>query len=217
MPAETCNFLLLHGDVRQSFSYGKGEIDLSALGQKNVDYLALGHIHGGTEPRRLGGRGTYRYCGCLEGHGFDECGEKGFVLIEVADGIRQTFLPFASRAYHEISVDVSGTESNPQRIEKILAKTENLPSKDGIKIRLKGSVALSSPVHLSSIQSALEERFFHVKTEDETRENIDFSRYEKERTVKGELVRLASRLPEEERARVLTIAFRALNGEELDV
>ena len=30
-------------------------------------------------------RGKYAYSGCLEGRGFDETGDKGFVLIDVND------------------------------------------------------------------------------------------------------------------------------------
>ena len=53
-----------------------------ALKNKNIDYLALGHIHGYKEAP-LDGRGKYCYPGCLEGRGFDECGKKGFVLLNI--------------------------------------------------------------------------------------------------------------------------------------
>ena len=49
---------------------------------KNIDYLALGHIHK-YKQAELDQRGVYCYSGCLEGRGFDECGEKGFVLLDI--------------------------------------------------------------------------------------------------------------------------------------
>ena len=56
------------------------------IAASGADYLALGHIHYNVvEP--LDSRGVYAYSGCLEGRGFDETGEKGFVLIEVENNI----------------------------------------------------------------------------------------------------------------------------------
>ena len=72
-------------------------------------------------------------------------------------------------------------------------------------------------VRVERLQSALEDNFFAVKIVDESSVAIDFSIYEGQKTLKGELVRLSSSLPEEERVKVLSIAFRALGGEDLDV
>ena len=56
------------------------------LKEKNIDYLALGHIHEYSQGQ-IDLRGKYAYSGCLEGRGFDELGEKGFILIDVSDGV----------------------------------------------------------------------------------------------------------------------------------
>ena len=216
LPEDTCNFLLLHGDVRQSFSAEKGAIDLSVLPRKNIDYLALGHIHQSSETKRLDGRGAYRYCGTPEGHGFDECGEKGFFLIDTAQGVRSTFIPFATRAYHEILLDLSGVTTTAQAEEKIAAALSGVPSKDGVKLRLKGNVP-QGVLRVQKWLASLSTRYFALKIEDETSPALDYEKYESEKSLKGELVRLSSRLPKEEREAVLSLAFRALAGEDLDV
>lgn len=46
------------------------------------NYLSLGHIHS-YKMDSLDRRGVYCYPGCLEGRGFDECGEQGFVLPDI--------------------------------------------------------------------------------------------------------------------------------------
>ena len=47
--------------------------------EKNIDYLALGHVH---EYRsgQLDGRGVWAYSGCPEGRGFDETGKNAFAV-----------------------------------------------------------------------------------------------------------------------------------------
>ena len=212
----TCNFFLLHGDLRQSFSYGKGKINLSALADKNIDYLALGHIHGDGPSGKIDRRGSYAYVGTLEGHGFDECGQKGFFLLEIGEGIRRTFVPFATRTYHEIEVALDGVASAREIDERVAQKVAQIPSKDGIKVRLKGrlSAGIASPVR--RLQESLSKAFFAAKVEDESFSAVDFASFEGQKTLKGELVRLAKSLPDAEREEVLTIAFRALSGEDLE-
>ena len=57
---------------------------MSVFKDLNIDYLALGHIHS-YKCHKLDKRGVYCYSGCLEGRGFDECGDKGFVLLETEE------------------------------------------------------------------------------------------------------------------------------------
>ncbi|MGX8704776.1 MAG: metallophosphoesterase family protein, partial [bacterium] len=65
------NIVMLHGDITNLNS-----IPLSMLKERNIDYLALGHIHK-FQKGKLDDRGIWVYPGCLEGRGFDEEGPKG--------------------------------------------------------------------------------------------------------------------------------------------
>ena len=101
------NIVALHGQESDYQGSDRTEmVNLSMLRNKYIDYLALGHIHT-YKKERLDDRGVYCYSGCLEGRGFDECGEKGFVLLEVEEGkIHTQFVPIAKRLLHEVCVEV---------------------------------------------------------------------------------------------------------------
>ena len=141
------NIVMLHGQVEEYASDKKAElIDIGAVRNKHIDYLALGHIHSYKE-EPLAPRGIWCYPGCLEGRGFDECGEHGFVLLdvdEVSGNFRNTFVPFASRELHEIGADITGCRNTSEimrRIEAIpeIQRAADRQSKDLWKLVLTGS------------------------------------------------------------------------------
>lgn len=101
---EDRNIILLHGQV--SDTMGMDRIYLRRLRNKQIDYLALGHVHKHQEGK-LDDRGKYAYSGCLEGRGFDEIGEHGFILLTVEDEIKTEFIPFQERLIVEEKVDIS--------------------------------------------------------------------------------------------------------------
>ncbi len=81
------NIVTMHGQEVANAGKDKTEvINLNSLKNKNIDYLALGHVHL-YKDKVLDGRGIYCYCGCPDGRGFDECGKKGFVVLEIDDEI----------------------------------------------------------------------------------------------------------------------------------
>jgi DNA repair exonuclease SbcCD nuclease subunit len=94
--ARKFNIVMLHGQEADSESKDKAEIiPIKAFRNKGIDYMALGHIHA-YKKEVLDARGIYCYPGCLEGRGFDECGEHGFVVldIDVENGkFTHTFIP----------------------------------------------------------------------------------------------------------------------------
>ena len=95
------NIVLLHGEVRQSGTPAYGTVLLPALRDKGIDYLALGHYHS-FEEGGLDERGKWCYSGTPEGRGFDECGPKGFVLLNIENGeLSSRFVPFAQREIEE--------------------------------------------------------------------------------------------------------------------
>ena len=79
---EDYNIVTLHGQISEyGVKNGAEIINLDGLKNKNIDYLALGHVHE-QQLEQLDNRGVYCYSGCLEGRGFDECGEKGFITLD---------------------------------------------------------------------------------------------------------------------------------------
>ena len=103
------NIFILHGD--DSNTYGINKVKIDSLENKYIDYLALGHYHSYKE-EKIDNRGRYAFSGCLEGRGFDECGEKGFILLDIDKEVKSTFIPFAKRTIHDVNVDVTGSNSS---------------------------------------------------------------------------------------------------------
>ena len=65
---------LLHGDVTISDSRYR-PIRAADIAGSGLDYLALGHVHSCSGVLTAGAV-PYAYCGCIEGRGFDELGER---------------------------------------------------------------------------------------------------------------------------------------------
>ena len=97
---------LLHGDVTTSDSRYR-PIRAADIAGSGLDYLALGHVHSCSGVLTAGAV-PYAYCGCIEGRGFDELGERGFLFGEVGAGTADLrFVPFARRRYCIAQVDVT--------------------------------------------------------------------------------------------------------------
>ena len=210
-----CNIVMLHG--QESAQPGEELIALPMLRGKNIRYLALGHIHSHSEGR-LDDDGTYAYCGCLEGRGFDECGEKGFVLLDVeGDRIGTRFVPFAARRLWDVAVEITELTTVSQLQSAMEAASAHIPSDDLVKFTLTGSYTMETQKDLAFLRKMLEGRFYFVKIKDESRLKIDRESYEHDASLKGEFIRMvmASDKSEEEKDRIICCGIRALSGEEV--
>lgn len=213
-PDET-NIVLLHGQV--SSQPGEELIALPMLKNKHIDYLALGHIHS-YQREKLDSRGTWCYCGCLEGRGFDECGGKGFILLDIQPGrIASEFIPFASRTLWEIPVDITGLLTVNQILSAMESEVADIPAKDLVKFTLTGTYNLQTQKDLRFLKKMLDGLFWFVKIKDESRLQINREVYEHDISLKGEFIRmvLASDKSQEEKDQMILLGIRALSGEEV--
>ena len=213
------HIVLLHGDIQGS---GKEAIDLRLLQNKNIDYLALGHIHKpDLESKRLDARGSYRYCGCLEGRGFDEIGNRGFFLLDVVQNriVGEKLLSFSKRAVREVRVDISACESYFDVESTALNELKNISVDDTVKIVLCGNVSPKLRKDIALLTARLSGRLFHVKVVDESKIRIDIKDFENDRTERGEFVKEVGRyaMNERQRAEILEVGLKALAGEEIDL
>lgn len=199
-----------------------GAISLRALRGKEIDYLALGHIHSWKKDR-LDGRGIYCYPGCLEGRGFDECGEHGFALLEIDEWNRlrsHRFIPFARRRLFDLEVDVSGCATTAGMTEKIreMIHREECSARDMANITLLGELDVECEKDTGYITSVLSGMFFFARLRDRTRLRIDTEAYLHDESLRGEFVRMVlgcASVPEEEKTEVIRLGFMAMDGEEL--
>lgn len=209
------NIVMLHG--QEATQPAPEQIALPLLRGKGIDYLALGHIHS-YRCEKLDLDSLWCYCGCLEGRGFDECGEKGFVLLDIRDGqIVPEFVPFASRTLHEVPVDITGLSAVTEILDAITAAGAEIPEKDPVKFVLRGSYTLQTQKDLRFLKKILEGTRYSLKIKDESTLEIRSEDYAHDASLKGEFIRmvLASDRPKEEKDKIILLGIRALSGEEV--
>lgn len=223
LDADKINLVMLHGQETATKSKDRAEtISIRDLKGKNIDYLALGHVHA-YKNEALDSRGVYCYPGCLEGRGFDECGPHGFVLLDIDEEkqqVKSQFIPFATRCLYTVPVDVTGCQDTMQILQRV---TEELNGKayDGkslIKIVLTGQVDVECEKNIPYLLQSLQEDFYFLKIYDETRLSVDYESFRYDESLKGEFVRMLQSddsLTEEERSTIIRYGIQALAGEEL--
>ena len=214
------NIVMLHGQIART--PGKEDaplIDLRKLENCNINYLALGHIHSFQQDKL--GKGVWCYSGCLEGRGFDECGDKGFVVIDIDDNKFQTkFVPFAKRKIWNVPVKLSGTMSYEQIMNSIKKETDAIPSDDLVKVTLTGEITEDTDINVDAYLQQFASQFFFIKIYDETTIAIDYEKYRKDISLKGEFVRHVEEqtdISQEEKSKIIITGLRALANEEINL
>ncbi len=203
------NIVMLHGQIGE-------EINLVKLRDKNIDYLALGHIHEYVQGE-IDGRGRYAYSGCLVGRGFDETGDKGFLLLEVGERIAHTFVSASSNRIEKVELDVGGLKEGFAMSR--LAR-EKIPfQKDGIyRVELVGEVDADAENFASETERYLASECAYISVKDRTKKKIDYDAFEGDNSLRGEFVRTVRESEEytdEEKAQIIVYGLRALAGREV--
>lgn len=218
------NIVMLHGQQQDYQSQNKAEnIALSELKNKGIDYLALGHVHE-YHMEELDKRGKWCYCGCLEGRGFDECGEHGFMLLDIDEETLEcsyTRVPFAARRLHTVFVDVSGCGNSSDMVDVLqdtLAEAQISP-KDMVKVVLTGQLDVTAEKNIDFMVKKLEDLFFFLKIYDKTKLIVDFDSFLLDESLKGEFVRQVKAdetMDEETKAAVIRYGLQVLAGEVME-
>lgn len=186
------------------------------LSQSGMRYAALGHIHLGSGLRRAGSC-FYAWPGCPEGRGFDECGEKGILQIDIdGETVKAGFIATAARRYEKLCV-----EPGADALAAIRAALPKDTADDVYKIILTGE-SFAAP-DLAYLRQALERDFFALTFSDETVPPRDLWRRAGEDSLAGRFLRRMQRRIEtaetEEQKKMLLRAVRcgiaALEGWEV--
>ena len=211
------NIVMLHGQT--STVCDIDQVNLNLLKGKNIQYLALGHIHEHL-CKQLDRDGIYCYPGCLEGRGFDECGEKGFVVLDTGRRkLEPVFVPFASRKLQRVTVDITGAASNITVYQAMKKASQNIPKKDMVEFILTGAANPTACIAEKYLRDYAKDDFFFVGIKDKTKLMIEPKEYENDISLKGEFIRLVmkSDASEEEKIKIIRAGLEALTGEEITV
>ncbi len=209
------NIVMLHGQISESIGIDK--IKLAKLRNKNIDYLALGHVHS-YQKDKLDDRGIYAYSGCLEGRGFDETGPKGFIVLNIENKkIIPEFINFCCRTINEVEIDISNHKTISEINKNIISK---LKSKNDIyRIILVGDISYDLEINNYDIKSYLNDYYF-IDVKNKTRRKIDISKYQNDLSLKGEFVRSVyyrNDLTNQEKEDIISLGLRTMEGREVDL
>ena len=206
------NILLLHGDVH---SIAADYIDLSGLKSKNIGYLALGHLHS-YEAGKLD-YGYYVYPGCLTSTGFDECGDKGFVVIDT-DTRSFYFQALPGRKFDSVDVDITGFNSFDDLVKKIEKSLTVYSEEDFIRVVLCGQFEDGQDKYLSMLTNHFSKRYAYFEIVDESKIKIDLVKLQQESlSFKSEFLRLVSlddSLSEQDKTTICEFGINALRGDQ---
>ena len=219
-PARTdmLDVMVLHGEVGNPAS-NYGPINPGELAASGMDYVALGHVHGGSGLCRAG-ETFYAWPGCPEGRGFDETGEKGVLLVELEPGIcRAEFVPLGGRRYEVLPVDVTEETDVLAALRKAVGEDTH---RDIYRLILTGET--DEAPDMNALRRELEGQFFALELRDETRPRRDIWAGRGEDSLKGlflsRLYAMLARAGSDDERETITQAvrwgLRAMeNGEEL--
>ncbi len=214
---ENVNIVMLHGQLSTARAKDKTEsIPLREMKNRYIDYMALGHLHE-YQQGRLDTRGAWCYSGCLQGRGFDECGEKGFVLLDIEEGqVSSRFVPVPGRQCVEVEVDVSEDMTSPQILHHIEEAVRDISHQHLVSILLTGEQPLDAEKNLTYLSEQISGCFYYCRIKDKTRLKIAYEQYRYDKSLKGEFIRLMeqAKVRDEEKDTIIRMGLKALAGEE---
>lgn len=224
---EDCNILLLHGALYQGTPkgesvQGEGGIFLKNLEKLPLSYIALGHIHKGGEGK-LNNGALWAYPGCLQGRGFDEEGERGFLYLKVEEEkkeIRKEFIPIKQGEFRILEIELLEDEGTLACLKKIEVEMEKagIAKEDSLRIILKGKKGLEQERNLRYLQLQLQDSVFFLEIRDECELSWNREEAMKEKSLKGEFLRVlaaADNLSKEEQEEIIALGMGLLQGGEL--
>ena len=212
------NILLLHGNIENQND--NDYIDIKLYLEIPFDYIAMGHIHQFKVLNILSR--PFVYSGSLLSNGFDECGEKGFVSLEIVDNVRFNFVAFAKRKYMICESDITDKNSMDLIISKVKEDIINCGCKedDLIRVVLKGYFEENTFKNISLLYENLRQ-YFYVEIIDNSKLKIDIDKYKNELlSFKAELINLVESqedIDEQQKSLICQLAIEALKGDDLSI
>ncbi len=127
---KSCEILLAHGGDEKHIPIRK-----ESLQRLGFDYIAMGHIH---KPQIVV-PGIAAYAGALEPIDKNDTGKHGFIKGEITEkGVKLSFVPYASREYVHLVLNVEESMTNAEIRRRIEAAVKERGRENLYKFILRG-------------------------------------------------------------------------------
>ncbi len=185
------NILLAHGFVNMPQSscnvLMKSDIEKSGL-----DYVALGHVHAGTEFEQAGDT-YYAFSGCAVGRSFDECGYKSAIIgaISKENGradVKLGRFKCSDRRFEIMKIDLTGAKSEAEALSVIAEKGSEYGEDTSLRIIIDGAVAPDISIDTESVKKVLKMPAY-IEITDNTLPLFDAEKLKADKTVIGAFYR----------------------------
>lgn len=183
------NIAVVHGElVNEGAASDYNGINKKIIADSGMDYVALGHIHR-FDGINKSGETYYAYSGIPQGRGFDEMGDKGYLLCRGdKDGLDVRFIKTSICNLTEVSIDISDAEDGVHISEMIRARLQYFKN-DFLKVRLVGKVH-PALLNIDILKYECEGAFPYISLTDETRAPFDLEEVSQRDNLCGDFVRL---------------------------
>lgn len=208
------NILCAHGDMLSERSH-TCPIHIHDIERSEFDYVALGHIHNGTDIQTAG-KTYYAYSGCLEGRDFGECGDKGGILCSFDKNEGQlsaTFkrFDFSKRKYITEKINVTGAQSTGDILPLIkkCISDNGYDTRTLLRVILYGEVSPEFVLQKSYFDSVAG-TLFYFELVDNTKPFFDIGALKNDPTLRGAFYRELLPYLESEDEKMRETGMRAL-------
>ncbi len=196
---ETYAIGVLHGDPTQ-VSSPYNPVTKEQVKGSGLDYLALGHIHKGDSFRA--GKTLCAWPCCPMGHGYDETGEKGVLLVTVDETATAEFIPLNTPRFYDLEVPAE------KGLDSVLPPVGN---EDFYRITLTGP---SEPFDLAGLQANYPQ-FPNLVLRDKTTPPLDIWGSENDDTLEGMYFKMLKTQKTELATLAAKISRTLLSGQEV--
>ncbi|MBQ8444647.1 MAG: metallophosphoesterase family protein [Clostridia bacterium] len=213
------NVLLLHGNIESAKD--NDYVDITHFLNKGFAYIALGHVHKVKKYKK--GDNIFAYSGSLFSNGFDECGDKGYIDVEINNNKVEKceFKLLPQRNYIICEYDISKDNSNREIAEGIKKEIKNQgkSERDIVRVILKGYYEESLNKSIPLLSEALQD-FFYIEFVDNSKLKIDVTKLKSETlSLKNEFISLVenAQIDGSLRQKIINIGIEALKGDDFSL
>ena len=203
------NIMMLHGDIKNQKD--NNYIDLKKLQNKNVNYFALGHIHKREDGKV--GESKYSYPGCVLGRGFDEVGEKGFLVLDTETNTT-TFLQLSDILFEHIDIQVNGL--NEAELKNEISTKLGSPNDSLItEIRLTGKSEID--IDIADLELSFKGKRYYLTIKNSSKQALSFVPNENENSLRNMFINKVlkdSSLDDDTKEKVISYGLSKLMKEE---